>query len=144
MTRRTYYWDKETQKFIEGYPPDPNPKFGVAPMFFSDEMPRMRHPKTGEVIDSRSRWRRVDKANGCITTSPTEKINRRPRKDYRQKSDEMMAAINKTIAQIDSGTAPMSEETRERCRQQNDLMSSALNFDAHNVLGRKKKNGTRR
>jgi hypothetical protein len=38
-----FYWDAEKKEFIEGYRPNPNPRYGTAPMVMFDEMPTTYH-----------------------------------------------------------------------------------------------------
>jgi hypothetical protein len=136
------YWDEEAQEFKEGYPPPRVQPFGQAPMYFSDVMEEQRHPKTGEPVTSRSRWQAIDKATGCITTGPNESPSIKRKRDPKAEDAEMIHRIKKAAAMIDAGTAPLSERTRERCKQQNELISNTLGMDAANVLGRK--NGRRK
>jgi hypothetical protein len=136
------YWDAETQSFKEGYPPPRVQPLGQAPMYFSDVMEAQRHPKTGEVVESRSRWQAIDKATGCVTTGVNESPSIKRRKNQREEDARWIHDIKKAAAMIDAGTAPLSERTREMCKRQNELVSSTTGLDASNVLGRK--NATRK
>jgi hypothetical protein len=61
------YIDPETKQFKEGYPPNPNNQFGVAPMAIFDSMPKTYHEKAGCFVESRSEWERLDQATGSMT-----------------------------------------------------------------------------
>lgn len=139
------YWDIETQSFKEGRPPNRNHKFGDAPMYISDEMPETRHPKTGEMVSSRSKWNQIDKATGCFTTGSKEDSGAiKKKKNIEAEDRDMLNRIDRAVAMIDDGTAPLSEKTRELCKQENERLSSTLGFDAGNVLGRNKNARTKR
>ena len=62
-----FYWDKETQTFREGRPPNPNPQLGVAPMVITDSMQPTYHEGAGRLVESRQEWDRLDKETGCLT-----------------------------------------------------------------------------
>ena len=67
-TRRVVgYIDPETKQFVEGYPPNRNNQFGVAPMAIFDSMPKTYHEKAGCFVESRSEWERLDQATGSMT-----------------------------------------------------------------------------
>jgi len=131
------YWDSDKKKLVKGYPPQRTKEVN-APYVIGDTMPDYRHPKTGQVIDSKSKLRRIDEANGTITTdklipaSPTKQRER----EYQRKLDNHNA-LHKAVAQLDAGTAPLDEKTRAMCDATNERISSALNMDAFNVVGRK-------
>lgn len=131
------YWDKDLMKFVEGDPPA-RETYGEAPLFISDEIKPFRHPATGQVVSSKSELNRINKATGCIETAPGEKVAQKKRRD----GVDWDQAMQKAIHQIDNGMAPLDERTREMCKQQNELVSKALGFDAFNVAGRK--NGSRK
>lgn len=134
----SFWWDEKTQTFKQGYPPPKNLKFGEAPYVIQDTIEPYRHPSTGEIIESRSRLRDTDEACGTITTD--KKIPPDPSKfkeNERKRRADLREALYKSVAQIDSGTAPLSEETRAICARENERVSKALNFDAFNVAGRK-------
>lgn len=62
MPRKVYYWDKENKKFVEH-----RPIKGEDYHFINDDsMPACEHPITGEVFESKSAFRRVTKAHGCV------------------------------------------------------------------------------
>lgn len=144
----TFYWDKEKRKFIEGYPPSKNHKFGEAPYVIQDTMDKQYHPAACKWTDSRQDWEDMDKACGTFTSGkkqPPDPTWHNEQKKKRHK--DIREAMQKSIAQLDSGTAPLTEETREMCKRQNEILASA-GFKPYNVAGKKnnkkgRKNGRR-
>lgn len=132
------YWDPIEQKMKEGYPPPKIQKFGEAPYVIQDEIEPYYHPSAQCMIDSKSRLKAVDKALGTITTDkklPPNPSRMQAMKKEREK--DIREAMLKSVAQIDSGTAPLNEEQREMCKRENERVSNLLGFDAFNVVGRK-------
>ena len=132
-----FWWNPDTQAF-QDTPVNKVQKFGEAPNIITDSMEDYRYPVTGEVIDSKSKLKRLDKLHGTISTDkklppdPTWQNDQRKARDKDRKD-----ALHKAVAQIDAGTAPLTEEVRELCAKENERVSKALNFDAFNVAGRK-------
>lgn len=132
------YWDSTKKKFVKGQPPRPK-TYGKAPAVIPDTLSdKFYHNGKCRETNSRSEINKWDQETGCITTGghvppdPTE-YNRRKaarRKDSRE-------ALNKAVAAIDSGNAPLTEKQRFECELRNEVVSSALNMDAHNIVGRK-------
>lgn len=133
----SFYIDKKTGKCKKGHPP-PREIYDKSPYIIGDETSWYRHPATGEWTNSRSRIKKIDEAAGTITTDkyqpPDPSNQRRARKERRE---DLHKSMHKAVAQIDAGTAPISEEVRQLCERQNEITSKALNFDAFNVAGRK-------
>lgn len=138
MTRRIYYFDKETQTFIEGYPPDKFPKYGQAPYVIQDSIKPYYHPAACQWVDSRSVLRDVDKVCGTITSDskiPPNKHREKQLKEERKR--DMHEAIHRAVAMIDNNQAPLTEEVREKCKKENERISRLTGMDAFNVAGRK-------
>lgn len=133
----TYYLDEETLELKEGFPPLKIKVYGRAPMFLSDGMRPTCHPATGQVIESRKKWAETDKITGCITLPKHEPPRDLSRERAEKEKVKRKEAMLKAVAQIDAGTAPLNEEQRALCRIQNDIVSDALGFNAHDVVGRK-------
>lgn len=134
-----FHVDRDTGQVLPGPPPPRNIRFGEAPYIIQDSMEPYRHPATGQVIDSKSALRQTDKACGTITTD--KKLPPDPtwhKEQERKRHEDIREAMRKSIAQIDGGTAPLTEEVRELCAQQNEIVSKATGWDAYNVAGRKK------
>jgi hypothetical protein len=135
------YHRGEDGKFHEGPPPPRFEKFGQAPFVIQDTIDAYRHPMTGEVIESRARLNATDRACGTFTTDKKQDCSAiRKSKDKQvatERKKDIHEAMRRAVAAIDSGNAPLSEETRHRCEVQNQVVSDALGFDAYNVAGRK-------
>ena len=133
-----HFWrDKETGKMTRE-PPKREEKFGEAPYVITDTMDEYYHPKAQVYVDSKSKLREIDSVCGTITTDkmqPAETSWRREQK--RKRIEDHHKAVHTAVAQIDAGTAPMTEETKHLCEVQNEIVSKALNFDAFNVAGKK-------
>lgn len=134
-----FYYDKESGKMLPGYPPNPHPKLAEAPTIIQDSIDPYYHPAAQKVIDSRSQLRDIDKACGTITTDKKLDPDSSWRKEQeRKRREDLHVAMRKSVAQIDSGTAPLSEETKALCAKQNEIVSERLGFDAFNVAGSKR------
>ncbi len=132
------YWDAETQSMKSGYPPQ-RKKNAEAPYVISDSMEPYRHPKALITVDSKSKLRDIDNVCGTITTDKLQPPDPSWRKEQeRARREDHHKALHKSVAQLEAGTAPLTEETRAMCEARNEQISSALNFDAFNVIGRKK------
>lgn len=60
--RRKYIWDRETQSFVEL---KKRPK-GQYHYVIEDTMDAVAHPVTGKLMDSKSEFRKVTRAAGCV------------------------------------------------------------------------------
>lgn len=132
------YFDKETQTMKEGYPPPTFVPHGQAPYYISDTIQPYRHPKTGEITDSKSRLKQIDAATNTITTDKVIKVD--SSRDWvrkREASEDRRRAILKSIAQLEAGTAPLTEEQRAICTEKNYAIASQNpGFDPFNCVGR--------
>lgn len=132
----SFYWDPETRKFIKGHPPLKIKQYGQAPYIITDEMQPYYHPKAQMVVDSKSRLRQIDEALGTITTDRYQSPDPSWQKEQeRIRRADAKEALHKSVAQVDAGCAPLSEETRAKCAITNDIVSKALGIDAFNAVG---------
>lgn len=134
----TWYWDEEKREMVRGLPPPKHNEFGRSAYIISDSMEAYRHPASGELIESKSRLKKVDHMFGTITTD--KKIPPDPTKAKqleRERHEDLRKSFRKSIAAVDAGTAPLTEEVRAKCAITNEIMSKALGFDAFNVAGKK-------
>jgi hypothetical protein len=76
MVRKRWILDPETKKLVpeEEYYRAPT---GQAPGVIQDSMDATAHPCTGELMDSKSAFRRVTKAHGCVEVG-SDKITPKP------------------------------------------------------------------
>lgn len=106
--------------------------------FKQDSMEAYRHPATGLWVDSKSGLRNMDEASGTITTDRRlAPSNARQIENKKKRKVENLAELEKIVAQIDSGNAPLTPELKERCKLENERITKASGFDAFNVAGRK-------
>lgn len=140
-TREVGVWHIDPEKGVQkGYPPRRTNKFGQAPMYISDEIKPYRHPRTGKVVTSKSALMRMDRDVGTITTHVAEGLDPDAtsyKEDQYQIKRDRSETLRKAVELVDSGNAPLSEETKAKCALMNENLSKALNFDAFNVAGNK-------
>jgi hypothetical protein len=75
-------------KHLVGYEPS------NAPYVISDNMAPMKHMATGEVMDSKARFRQATRAAGCVEIGNEPIINRAPEKlDGGKRRDDIRKAI---------------------------------------------------
>lgn len=73
MSRETFVWrDGELVPKAEAAP------LNVAPYVQSDVMRPLRHPITGKLMDSKSKFRAVTRAHGCTEIGTEKMVDRRP------------------------------------------------------------------
>jgi hypothetical protein len=87
--RVTGYIDPETGEFREGYPPNRNNQFGVAPMAIFDSMPPTYHEGACRMVESRGEWNRLDRETGCLTFGSVKE----PRKHIEKGNNEQKKAL---------------------------------------------------
>jgi hypothetical protein len=139
--RQVFYWDKEKQAMVEGYPPQPK-KYAQAPYVIGDTIDAYYHPGAGVWVESKAALRDMDRATGCITSDKLIPANP---KNYHQNKKEIEEdihnAVCRAVEEIDSGRRQFSEEEKVYFAKENERLSKEYNFDAFNVAG--KKNDTR-
>lgn len=134
-----YHIDKESGELKEGYPEPEFKPYGQAPYVIQDTIDKYYHPAAETWVESRSKLRQFDDMTGTITTDKKLPGNPSRQRDLeKERRKDLHDSMHKAVAQIDAGTAPLTEETRALCDRQNELMSQRLGFDAFNVAGRKK------
>lgn len=137
--RRCFYFDKKTQSMVEGYPPQPE-KFGTAPYVIGDTIEAYYHPGAGIWTESKRQIEQLDRATNCITTD--KRIRPAPPKtDYLQekaREEDISRALKAATEAVDSGAREFSEAEKAFHKQENERMSREGNFDAFNILGKKK------
>lgn len=91
MPRSVYVW----REGLGVIPKEEAPPLYVAPTVIRDTMDALRHPATGEMIDSKSRFRQRTRDAGCIEIG-TEKMRPAPRvrPDLRNEVGKAMQMVN--------------------------------------------------
>lgn len=140
MTTRHYYWDRKLEKLIEGFPPNPNPQFGQAPVVIGDSMDKYYHPRAERFVESRSELRALDAMHGTITSdkkidASTFSTYQKDKKAARQKLGRQ--SLDDAVAQIDGGRRQFTEAEKAFHQKNNEQISQAYGIDAFNVAGKK-------
>lgn len=84
-----WYWDSEAGCLKEGYPPNPNNQFGVAPSVIFDSMPPTYHEAACRTVESRQEWERLDKEHGSLTFGSIKEPRKHIEKGNKQKAKEL-------------------------------------------------------
>lgn len=125
-------------KLVEGVPP-PREVYDTAPVVIGDSIKRYYHPKMCRYTESRSELRCFDDACGTITTDkmiPADPSNQR-RKDKERRKD-LHEAMQKAVAQLESGTAPLTDDQKALCTLENERLAQKYpNLDPFNCVGKK-------
>ena len=138
-----FYFDKELGQCVEGFPPSNIKRYGEAPFIITDTIDRFYHHGSLTYVDSKSKLRDIDAACGTITTDkklPPDPSKQREKRKERRK--DLHNAIHKSVAQLEAGTAPLTEEMRADCRRQNEAMEAILGKDCFSIG--KSRNGKRK
>lgn len=107
----SFYWDKETQTFKEGYPPSNIKRYGEAPAVLSDTLNEPYYHEKAQVwVDSRSALRHADEATNSITIDKPIRHNQEAKqKEYvAKRSKERMTAYQKGLAAMKAGNSPVN------------------------------------
>ena len=106
----SFYWDKETQEFKEGRPPDNIKRYGQACAVLTDTLNQpYYHEKAQKWVDSRSGLRHLDEATNCITTDKPIRNNyeAKRREHVAKRSKERRESYEKGLAAIKAGNSPV-------------------------------------
>ena len=124
----SFYWDKETQTFKEGHPPNPNNQFGVAPMAIFDSMPATYHEGACRMVESRKEWERLDREVGTLTfgsieeprrhmQKAAEESKRSLKKDRRKASEEALKMVRANPKEIHEKWQKEAEKQAENAKK---------------------------
>jgi len=75
MTRETYVM--RNGELVPKHLAGPRNEGSNAPHIISDSLPDMIHPITGKPMDSKSKFREVTRANGCVEVGNEKQVDRR-------------------------------------------------------------------
>lgn len=78
-----------------------------SPMISTDTMAAVQHPCTGEMIDSKARFRNITKAHGCVEVG-NDPARLKPREKPKVDRKEVRAAIRKAKAEYSLGRRPQT------------------------------------
>ncbi len=98
MPRKVYIFDKESQKMVdvEEYRPKSTETYHTV---IEDTMKPALHPCTGEVIDSKRKFRAITKAHGCeeVGNERLDYYKDRSRPDPKVEREMRVEAINRAF-----------------------------------------------
>lgn len=78
----------------------------------SDSLPwHMKHPGTGEMIDSKARFRQATRASGCVEVG-TDPAALKPRPKYEPTIREVVGDVKKSIEQLRAGKVKIQRSER--------------------------------
>jgi hypothetical protein len=107
MARESFVFDRATGELVDRdlfYARQPAPKRSglAAPMVISDGMPDTQHPCTGQYMSSKSAYRAVTKAHGCIEMG-NDPARLRPRQKPRPDRKAIRDSVAKARARFNRG-----------------------------------------
>lgn len=141
-----FYYCKQKQCMVEGYPPNPNNRFGEAPMVIFDEMPTTYHEAAGIKVSSRAEWDRLDRETGSITfgslNEPKKYLDKGRKEEEKQlKEDRRKASLNAYQAYKENPKEVEQRVAKQTEKQLKTLEKSGIDINAikHGVIadGRK-------
>lgn len=107
MARQSFVFDPISGEMVDRdlfYSRQPAPKRSglSAPMVISDGMPETQHPCTGQYMSSKSAFRAVTKAHGCIEIG-NDPARHRPRQKPRPDRKAIRDSLAKARARFNRG-----------------------------------------
>lgn len=102
--KRSYVWHNGTFVDVTDWKPPPR----KTPYIIRDTMDAAKHPATGEVFDSKSRFREVTKAHGLIEVGNDYRTNQ---KRPARKPGEIKKAIAQAYTMLEQGYKPPPAES---------------------------------
>jgi hypothetical protein len=82
------------------------PRPSLFPAIIGDTMAPAMHPCTGETMDSKSRFREVTRANGCVEYGNDVPLPAPPAYDHAELQNDIATAAE----QVEQGYRPVSSE----------------------------------
>jgi hypothetical protein len=135
------YYCKERKCMVEGYPPNPNNCFGIAPMVLFDEMPTTYHEAAGREVSSRKEWERLDRETGAITFGSREEPTKHIQNNVKQeeqalKEDRRRASLNAYQAYKENPQEVIQKVEKQTEQQMRTLEKSGIDINAikHGVI----------
>lgn len=107
MSRASYVFDRVSGELVDRdvfYARQPAPKRShlATPMVISDTMDAVQHPCTGQFMTSKSAFRAVTKAHGCIEVG-NDPARHRPRQKPRPDRKAIRDSLQKARARFNRG-----------------------------------------
>ena len=76
MARRKWIFDRQTQKMVEVPVDYVGAQIPKSPTVIQDSMDATMHPATGKMMDSKSEFRKVTRAAGCVEIGNEQIVDR--------------------------------------------------------------------
>lgn len=121
-----FHFNKEKEEIEEGFTPNTNLCFGVAPMVIFDSMPATYHEKACRVVESRKEWELLDRQYGCLTfgskkdATPKidEALEKKKRKaELRQASKTALDVYRANPREVEQRMQKQAEEQEKTLRK---------------------------
>jgi hypothetical protein len=128
------YYDKEKGCMVDGYPPNPNPRHGQAPIAIMDSMPPTYHEAAQRTIESRKEWEMADKQHGTITFGSKEQAT--PKVDQFYKERERKAELRQASTKALQAYKENPQEIKQKLARQTEQQLATLEkagFDLNNI-----------
>jgi hypothetical protein len=119
-----YYYDKEKEQMVEGYPPNKNNSYGVAPMVVFDSMPKTYHEAACREVESRKEWARLDKEYGCITFANQKEAEKPLKVKLKEEKQGLKIDRRKAAEKALRMHRDNPKEMREKVAKQRELQES--------------------
>lgn len=104
MSKSKYIWHNGAWVDITNWTPPPR----RTPYIIRDAMDALQHPATGEVLDSKSRFREITKANGLVEVGNDYVTNRNPAPSQEK---EITKAVAQAYEMLEQGYQPPPVES---------------------------------
>lgn len=122
------YIDPITKLYVEGFPPNPNNQFGIAPMAIFDSMPPTYHERACRIVESRKEWERLDQETGSLTFGNVKESRKyikkgvkeetkAMKKDRRKASEEAIKMVRANPKEINQKWQKHSEKQFEEAKK---------------------------
>lgn len=121
------YYCKERKCMVEGYPPNPNPKYGEAPQVIFDSMPPTYHEAAGRIIESRREWELTDKQHNTITfgnVKDAKPLVDKANEEKRIKAERRAASL-KALQEYKDNPREVSQRVAKKAEEQNRVLEKA-------------------
>lgn len=133
------YIDPETKEFKEGYPPNRNNQFGVAPMAIFDSMPKTYHERAGREVESRSEWERLDRETGSLTFGSLNESRKHIAKGNKEQQEALKrdrrTAAKEALAMVRANPREINQKLQKEAEKQaREAKKIADNYGLHKEL----------
>lgn len=96
----------------------------LTPFIHVDSMPLQLHPSNGKPVESKSQFKRIMKAHGHEDRTGAPMVADNKPKFKGMSDDDYMRDVKIATEMVRSGTAPLSEYDREKCKRINQQLKN--------------------